>query len=278
MRHFRDPSKSLIIFSISSDIGLALARCRLSQGWRVSGTYRHYSAAIAELETMGAEIVQADFTSRKTLSRACHQLCEKMSNWDEIVLAPGILEPIGIFNELCFDEWSNSIHVNFINQLYVVHQMLAYRKNNALVIFFAGGGTNGIADRFSAYTISKIALIKMTELLDSEIPDARFVVVGPGWIRTKIHDQTLRAREKAGNSFDETTRRLLVDDFGTMETVIDCLDWISVQNKSTISGRNISVSYDGWGEENFVKILRNSPDAGKLRRFSNDLLNRNKSK
>lgn len=273
MPHSKDHSSLLIIFSISSDIGLALARSRLAKGWRVFGTCRHYSSAVAELEAMGAEIIRADFLSRESLRRACCQLISFNVKWDEMVIAPGTLEPIGLFDTLNFEEWADSIQVNFINQLYVIHQMLDTRQSNALVVLFAGGGTNGTADRFSAYTISKIALIKMSELLDSEIPDTRFVVIGPGWVKTKIHEQTLNAQDKAGFSFDETSRRLLADDFTKMETVINCLDWLSLQDKYLIGGRNISVCHDGWNEENFTNLLQYNKDAGKLRRSFNNLLN-----
>ena len=33
----------------------------------------------------------------------------------------------------------------------------------------------------------------MCELLDAEVPDVKFVILGPGWVRTKIHDAVLQA-------------------------------------------------------------------------------------
>jgi NAD(P)-dependent dehydrogenase (short-subunit alcohol dehydrogenase family) len=65
------------------------------------------------------------------------------------------------------------------------------------VVFFSGAGTNGPAPSYSAYCASKILLIKMCELLDSETPDASFFIIGPGMVRTKIHEQTLRSLDRS---------------------------------------------------------------------------------
>ena len=148
-------SKVVIIFSISSDIGYALAKSRLETGWKVFGTYRNYSGQVADIKALGGELIPADFESRKSLKIACDDILKKCGHWDELIVAPGTLEPIGLFESCNFESWADSINVNFTNQLYVVYEMHAAHNKNALIVFFAGGGTNGTADRFSAYTVSK---------------------------------------------------------------------------------------------------------------------------
>jgi NAD(P)-dependent dehydrogenase (short-subunit alcohol dehydrogenase family) len=265
-------SKVVVIFSISSDIGYELAKSRLESGWKVLGTYRKYSSQVADIISLGGELVFADFESREGLKLACEEITKKCSQWDELIVAPGTLEPIGFFERCNFESWAESININFINQLYVVHQMLASHRENAFILFFAGGGTNSAADRFSAYTVSKIALIKMTELLDSEISDIRFSILGPGWINTKIHNETLKAKELAGGSFDETVHRQMNNNFGSIEDVVKCINWLSDQNKKHVGGRNFSVQNDAWGTAEFDDVLINTIHAGKLRRFANDEL------
>ena len=65
---------------------------------------------------------------------------------DILVFATGTQKPIGLFSDCDFDEWANSIQVNFTNQLRIVKRLIPIRnKNNILgpcVLFFAGGGTN----------------------------------------------------------------------------------------------------------------------------------------
>ena len=267
------PSKTCIIFSISSDIGCALAHSRLQQGWSVLGTYRTASAATRQLEQAGAELVYGDFASRSSLQTACEQLQANDVNWNELIVAPGTLEPIGPFAEVNFDDWANSVELNFISQLFVVHQLLPARAEQPQVIFFAGAATNGTADNFSAYAISKIALIKMTELLDSEIPDTCFSIIGPGWVHTKIHNETLVAGDRCTDSYQETRRRLQENHFVSMDQVVQCVDWLSRQSKAAVGGRNISVQYDRWQQTGFAELLAANPELGKLRRFGNRQLN-----
>ncbi|MFM7273637.1 MAG: SDR family NAD(P)-dependent oxidoreductase [Gammaproteobacteria bacterium] len=262
-------SRTSIILSASSDIGAELARRRLAAGGRVFGTYRQDGRNVESLRTLGASLFVADFSRGESVKSACELIAAQAAPWDELIVAPGTLEPIGLFEELDFDRWSSSFNVNFFNPLRAVQALLPGRLPGAAVVFFAGGGTNGAADRFSAYTASKIALIKMTELLHSEIEDARFVILGPGWIRTKIHEETLRAGDAAGASCAETRRRLEAGDFGSMASVLDCIDWTLQQPRSVVGGRNLSVQHDNWSSEALAGILEADANAGKLRRHGN---------
>jgi hypothetical protein len=96
----------------------------------------------------------------------------------------------------------------------------------------------------------------MVELLDSEILDSRFSIVGPGWVKTKIHNETLSIEDKTLDFYTETEKRLKENYFVPMVSVIDCLNWIAQQPKEVVSGRNISVAYDGWKSIEFNKILK----------------------
>ena len=177
--------KKAIIVSISSDIGFALCKHFIQQGVQVFGTYRTESGSVGDMKAMGAELVFCDFLDKVSVANACNFLSANCPQWDYLLLCSGMQEPIGLFDESCFDEWETSVQVNLLSQLHFIHHLLKYRdRENPLgpcVLSFAGGGTNNATLRYSAYTISKIALIKMTELLDAEYDDVRFVIVGPGW-------------------------------------------------------------------------------------------------
>ena len=118
------------------------------------------------------------------------------------MLCPGTQEPAGPFVTCNFDAWEESVRVNFTGQIRIIQELLPTRRVHPalepLVLLFAGGGTNNATVNYSAYTISKIALIKMCELLDAEVPDTRFAILGPGWVKTKIHEATLRVGAQAG--------------------------------------------------------------------------------
>ncbi len=263
-----------IIISASSDIGTAISRRWISKGWEVAGTYRTKSRKTEQLVNMGVKLVSCDLGDKKMLQQACFELEEACPQWDVLVLCPGTLEPVGLFADCDFDRWEDSVKVNFISQLRIVHKLLPIRNRandlGACVLFFAGGGTNNATENYSAYTISKIALIKMCELLDAEISDTRFVIVGPGWVKTKMHEETLKAGKRAGHNFEKTMCKLAGDDCTPMEDVLDCCDWLVGSSRQIVGGRNFSVASDMWGKEELSQKLLDDFHMYKLRRYGND--------
>lgn len=250
-----------------------MARRWIKNGWNVFGTYRTKSNSVEELSRIGVELVHCDLSDNSSVKTACTKLKDLCTSWDNLILAPGTQEPVGPIVNCNFDEWVDSIQVNFTNQLRIVYELLPKRnKENNLgpcVLFFAGGGTNNATVNYSAYTISKIALIKMCELLDAEIPDVRFTIVGPGWVRTKIHQATLVAGERAGDNYEKTKYKLNNGELTPMKDVLDCCDWLISSPREVISGRNFSTVFDKWGTKELSEELMRDYDMYKLRRHGN---------
>lgn len=269
-------SNTAIIVSISSDIGIAMAERWLACNWTVLGTYRTRSAATDRLERAGVRLLQCDLAEATSVDACAKSLIDDSIAWDALIVLAGTTEPIGPFGETDFDHWAKSIDCNFTNQLRIVHRLLPLKRSGGtlepMVLFFAGGGTNGAPVNYSAYTVSKIGLIKMCELLDAEIPDVRFAIVGPGWVKTKIHDETLRAGVNAGTNLARTVEKLQQDEFTPMNDVLDCCDWLLSSSREAVGGRNFSVVFDQWQAESLVAKLRSDSNLYKLRRFGNDLL------
>lgn len=268
--------RSAIIISASSDIGAAMSRRWLTRGWKIFGTYRTKSQAVDELEAQGVQLVHCDFLDTQSIHDACSNLRMLCPAWDILVMCPGTQDPVGAFIECSFDEWEESARINFMSQMRTIHELLPSRRINSIrepcILLFAGGGTNNAPVNYSAYVVSKIALIKMCELLDAEIPDMRFVIIGPGWVKTKIHESTLRAGVRAGANYQRTLLKLAGNECTPMDEVLDCCDWVVDAPRELVSGRNFSVVFDMWGTEQLAKRLTREPDMYKLRRYGNNWL------
>lgn len=265
------------IISASSDIGHALAMHWQAKGWKVAGTYRTPSAKTADLEAAGIALVPCDLDEPSSVTTACARLVELAAPWDALVICPGTLEPLGDFAACAFEDWSISIQRNFLSQMQCIHALLPSRRrdgpNCPTVICWAGGGTNGAPKSVSAYTVSKIAQIKMLELLDAEIPDVSFVTLGPGWVKTKIHDEVIKAGSRAGDAYDATVRQLSgagARQWTEMSRVLACCDWVISSERRVVSGRNFSIAHDPWEDANLTTALTNNPDMYKLRRHNNN--------
>ena len=266
--------RSAVVIAASSDIGSAICRRWLAGGWHIFGTYRQHSSTVDELLTGGAELVQCDLTDRASIIAAGSALRTLCPQWDALVMCPAIQDPVGAFHECDFDEWEESLLVNFTSQMRLIHELLPARNVNStpepIVLLFAGGGTNDAPTNYSAYIISKIALTQMCELLDAEIPDTRFAIVGPGWVKTKIHESTLRAGARAGANYQRTIEKLAGNECTSMEQVLNCCDWLVEAPRKLISGRNFSVVFDKWGTSALEQQLVADYNMYKLRRHGND--------
>jgi NAD(P)-dependent dehydrogenase (short-subunit alcohol dehydrogenase family) len=265
--------KKYLIFSISSDFGIALANNWLENGHVVIGTYRNYSERIKELELKGAILFKCDLSSNSEIDKVCINICNN-HEWDVLCIAPATLEPVGEFIKISFDEWEKSVNLNFIAQMRIIYNLIPSRKresiNGPIIILFAGGGTNSATKYYSAYTISKIAQIKMTELLDAEIPDTRFTIIGPGWVNTKIHDATISAGKKnAGENYQKTLDIINNSNESSLEKVVECCNWVVSSSMEVVSGRNFSLVHDTWGSESLNEKLKKDQNLYKLRRFGN---------
>ena len=266
--------KTCIVISASSDIGTKLCQDWSNKSWRVLGTYRNETSEIKKLkEKPNVELFHCDLLQNESINKAIQNIINSISRWDNIVFCPGILKPIGNFQDIDFDEWEKSIQINFLKQLKILHLLLPHRNKiqSPTVLFFAGGGTNNAVLNYSSYTVSKIALIKMCELLDAEIPDVRFSILGPGWVKTKIHNETLEAGEKnADQNYFKTLEKIQNDKSVDINKVIECCSWIVTTKSKAINGRNLSVEFDKWGSVELEKELEKDNHMYKLRRYKND--------
>ena len=261
-----------IVLAASSDIGASLAAHFLHLGADVVGTYRNLSPRMAELEAAGTRLFPVDITSAEQVLSFAEQLKESAFSWNTLVSAAGMLDPIGSFFSTDFDAWERGVIANSTAQLRVLHAVYGLRDQSApvKVIFFAGGGTNGPFDNYSAYCVGKLLLIKMTELLDSECPDLQVSIIGTGWVNTKIHRQTLAAGTVAGENFDRT--RAFLNNVGgegtSLEAIAECVDWCLSAPRSAVGGRNFSLVHDSWLDGHLIDNLNANPSRFKLRRLS----------
>ena len=112
----------------------------------------------------------------------------------------------------------------------------------------------------------------MCELLYNENPDLNVFIAGTGWVRTKIHDQTLTAGKNAGANFETTKEFIETNQAGTSHgDIAEMIVWGISRGKSVSSGRNFSIVHDAWrgGGDSLAEDLAADPEQFKLRRCGN---------
>jgi NAD(P)-dependent dehydrogenase (short-subunit alcohol dehydrogenase family) len=257
-----------IIAGHDSGLGNLISKHLADNDWSILGTSRRFS------RTEGFEnpknLIYCDFSDQSSINACVSELLERDQSWRLLVISIGVLNPIGLFTNTNFSEWENSFRINFLNQIYFIHELLKRSdlSLNRKIITFAGSGTNSAPKNFSAYTLSKIALIKSMELLSVEYPTLTFVSLGTGWMNTPIHNETLSVGEEAGQAFHDTVRRMMNQDFGSEQLLLNFIDWVIEMPSESISGRNFSLQGDDWNSKTFQDKLKDSKETYKLRRIN----------
>ena len=119
--------------------------------------------------------------------------------WDMLILCQGQLTPIGKFFDCDIGEWAGAILVNAIHPLGVLQILWPLRRPNAKVVFLGGPNMLKTSPTYTAYRAGKAVLESIVGTLECEYPDVGFRILHPGVVKTKIHDQTLKAGHKAAN-------------------------------------------------------------------------------
>lgn len=115
-----------------------------------------------------------------------------------IVLAAGVLGAGGGLADANLDDWSRTFQTNVLGNLAVVRALLPRMLTARFgrVVTLAGGGAAYAYPLFSAYAISKAAMVRATENLDQELKgrgDFLTVCLAPGAMETSMLKQVRAA-------------------------------------------------------------------------------------
>jgi NAD(P)-dependent dehydrogenase (short-subunit alcohol dehydrogenase family) len=261
-----EPPRTAIVVGISADIGRYVADRLMDDGWIVYGVARTSPRRWSKGQRQPEHVFDCDFSSRESIAECVDALHRTMGRWDLVFSAVGTMKPIGPFFSTEFDAWRANIEINVLSQLEFLHAVHDLRADNSHVGLLAGGGTNGRFDNYSAYCVSKIALIKMVELLHYECEDMNSFIIGPGFVKTKIHQETLDAGELAGPGASKTVE-MMTGNGTPLEDVYQHLRWCMDQGRAVAGGRNHSTVHDPWQVGSLESLLQADPDRYRLRRY-----------
>ena len=264
-------NKKILMIGLNSGIGEALAIRYAKSGAMIIGTYRESPSSIcSSVENIVS--YKLDISDSKNIDSFLDFLVDRGFNWDIIIFSVGVLEPISNFLDANFSQWKKSFSTNFFGQLQLMHRVRKLANSNATAIFFTGGAPGGVLKNYSSYSVAKIGLTKMVEYLDAEDYEIKYSIVGPGWVDTKIHEQTIKSQNNSGSNIERTKLFLKNKENGTsFNDIYECINWIDSKSKNLVGGRNISVVWDSWGNRvganELENDLMNNIDLYKFRRF-----------
>ena len=180
-----------------------------------------------------------------------------------IILCAGITgKPHGLIDsDLDLDKWGEVYQTNVIGNLVVVKCLLEHMINVAYgrIVFLSGGGAAFGFFEFSAYALSKVAIVREVENLAIELSSKgnfSVVALAPGAMQTSMLDEM----KKAG-----VTPRTITD----ISEPVNFISKFLQSNNQCLNGRFIHVR-DNWQRylDNNVKFLdENDENKWLLRRI-----------
>ena len=235
-------ASNILIVSINSDIAREMAKKWASDGHRVIGTTTSGTLAIDGVSPNHIHMV--NLLDAESIETFCDFLTRDIGKLDAVVFATGTQVPVGKFYDTEFEDWAQSVDVNSLAQLRVLHHLQNILEPVASVLFFAGAGSNSAPPYYSAYISAKLHLTKMVELLSVENPSRNYAIIGPGWVKTKIHDATVTAGETMAGENYAKTKNMLRDDkgFTSVEQIIRAFEWVMNQEVRVTSAKLVSRS------------------------------------
>lgn len=240
---------NVTIVGINSDIGFEMAYRFISRDCRVQGTYRNHkpdSFLISEgspfPNSASPHFVEVDLTNQNHM----YDAPKKMEGWDLLLCCAGTMEPIGKFMDCDPFLWDYAVRVNALGPLRLLRYLWPLRRPEASVCFLAGPNLSKRTPTYSAYKAGKSMLTEMVRELAHEEPDHRIFLLAPGVVQTKIHQQTIRAGEKAANL--ERVKGIIEGNEKTtpFDAIFECLNWCISEPMDQITGRTVHVDHDPW--------------------------------
>jgi NAD(P)-dependent dehydrogenase (short-subunit alcohol dehydrogenase family) len=205
--------------------------------------------------------IAADVTDKKALTSLVATVEQNLGPVDLLINNAGVLRAIGRVTEIDADEWWREVEINvrgpFLCSQAVLPGMIK-RKRGCIINLASTGGLQAV-DSFSAYSLSKTALLRLSENLALENKEHGIVVfaIHPGNVRTAmteyLHDSEVVAQRAPW--MQATWQRLFAEEQDTpIERSVALILKLATGQADLLSGRYIDV------EDDLTELLRRASE------------------
>ena len=254
--------KVVIVTGGSMGIGYACAKECMEEGATVIICARNKDDLnvaydkLAEIDSKRIVSIPADVSIDREVGYVLWTASTKFGKIDGVIHSAGIYGPIGPIMEISPDEWLNTIKVNLFGSFLVARAAAYYMKNKGgSIVLMSGGGAATPFPNYTAYASSKVGVVRLAETIAQELApyNIRVNAVAPGFVATRLHQQTIEAGEKLAGTFVEITKQKLEKGAVPPEIPARACAFLLSDAAQGITGKFIAAPYDGW--ENWPKHL-----------------------
>ena len=248
--------KVAIVTGGGRGIGEAIALTFAREGARLtiaSRTQSELDQVAARIQELGGQVqaIPTDVSDRDNVTRLIETTLTAYGQIDILVNAAGVYGPIGPVWDVDIDEWFRAMQINLFGTFMCCHAVLPHmiERRQGKIVNFSGGGATSPLPRFTAYGVSKTAIVRLTETLAEEIKEFNIQVnaVAPGAVNTRLQDDVLAAGERAGDLLARI-RRLRESGEGGVprELPAELVVFLASEDSNGLTGKLIAAPHDGW--------------------------------
>ena len=218
------------------------------------------------------EATTADISSSDDVTRVTEATLSRFGRIDVLVNNAGVYGPIDVVEAVDWVQWIKAVEINLFGAVLMCRAVLpAMRaRGKGKIIQLSGGGATNPMPRFSAYAVSKAAVVRFAETLAEEVREYNIDVnaIAPGALNTRLLDEVLAAGpEKVGTSFFAQALKQKQAGGAGLEVGARLATFLASDKSDGITGKLISAVWDNWTDwTEHVAELRAS-DAYTLRRI-----------
>ena len=245
-----------VITGAGRGIGRAIALSYAREGANLTLAARSQPGldeALAAATEIGADAiaVSTDITSQTSVQHMVRSTVERFGRIDVLVNNAGISGPIGPLQENDIDDWVDTINVNLTGTFLVCRAVIPVmlEQGGGRIINLAGAGVANAWSNMSAYCASKVAVVRMTEVLAQELEGKGISVnaLGPGSVHTSMWEKMTEQAAEAGADFiHELGQRVLSGGGAPIDDCAELAVWLASGESGSLTGRIISAAADDF--------------------------------
>ena len=236
--------------------GFACAAELVSAGARVvicargEGALEEAGAKLRILPGAVVRAVRADVACSADVERVLDVACA-LGGLDGLVHCAAVLGPIGPVVGVDPEAWWEAVRINLLGTFLMARatcQRMISRRTPGSLVLMSGGGAATPFPRYTAYASAKVGVVRFTETLALEVAEhgIRVNCVAPGFVATRLHEQTLAADVEAAGSYREATLAKLESGAVPASVAARTAAFLLSPRSQGITGRFVAAPHDRW--------------------------------
>ncbi len=251
--------RNIVLTGASQGLGAAIAETLVCEGASVllcsrsMDPLKEVADRLRSFATPGQTIALdlCDISNEKAVDAFISGALRLFPRIDALVNNAGVQGPIGLLENVDWEEWKSTIATNLYGPIYLCRSLIPHFKKYGYgkIVNLSGGGATTPLPRFSAYAASKVAMVRLTETLASELRQDGIDVnaMAPGMLNTRMTRQMLDAGPaEVGESYHARIAKMFIEGGSPLDNAAALCAYLCSAASDGITGKLIAAPWDPW--------------------------------